>query len=151
MGEWVEAHEEGTAAAATRRFYFSVGLLDGTLEQVLCNMFLNLLALSDKEACNNTAHELSVRLSLIASPGCIVLGEPTTAIDASPAARSRALPRHHSLYAHWMTHVAMSNVATRNVMTSDVATSITAALDQAADAHGISTSVCWVPCIGCGG
>ena len=94
---------------------------------------------------------VAISNSALQSIGCIVLGESTTAIDASPAARSRALPRHHSLYAHWMTHVAMSNVATRNVTTSDVATSITAALDQAADAHGISTSVCWVPCIGCGG
>ena len=64
------------------------GMKGGPHEDALCEEFLELVRLKDKAHCfpnmlsGGTQRKLSVCLSLIASPGCIVLDEPTTGIDA---------------------------------------------------------------------
>jgi ABC-type multidrug transport system ATPase subunit len=60
----------------------------GAAEDELCAQFMSMVGLADKATSTpsvlsgGTQRKLSVCLSLIASPGCIVLDEPTTGIDA---------------------------------------------------------------------
>ena len=64
------------------------GMVGGAAEDSLCEKFIDMVDLRDKVhdtprvLSGGTRRKLSVCCSLIASPGCIVLDEPTTGIDA---------------------------------------------------------------------